>query len=45
LEEPAHALELIENVAALFVAGVGDDGEMRAAYLDPLVGCGGCVAA
>jgi len=41
LEEPAHALELVENVAALLVAGVGDDGEVGAADLEPLVGGSG----
>jgi hypothetical protein len=42
LENPAHALELVENMASLLLAGVGENDEMAAAYLGPFVRSSGC---
>ena len=38
LKEPAHALELVRDMAALFFIRVGDHGKVRAAHFNPLIG-------
>jgi hypothetical protein len=37
VEDPAHALELVEDVATLLFAVVGENREMAAAHLNPLL--------
>jgi len=38
LKDPAHALELVEDVAGLLLIGIGDDDEVRAGNTEPLLG-------
>jgi hypothetical protein len=38
LKDPAHALELIEDVAGLLFIGIGNDDEVRAGDAEPLLG-------